>query len=267
MTPVEYAIPSRERSQTLVEKTLPLLRRLGVPPERINVFVAPVELAEYEQAIARAFPGGKTICRLTVGSLGVASQRNGILDYYPPATPVVSFDDDLRDLVVRRNEKTLEPITVDEWEEVVHTGFDLVGRGVSRMWGLYPVPNPYFMKPKVRTDLCYVAAGCYGFLSDPEPDSPLRVSLEDKEDFERSLQVYVADGALVRFEYVSWKTTGYEGAGGMQADGLRTPERILESARELVRRYPGLAKLNLTKKSGKAELRLRDSRPRQSSLA
>lgn len=249
-----YAIPSRARAHVLVEKTLPLLRRLGVPELSTNVYVAAAEEAEYRATLRNA-GFGAIVCR---GEEGMNAQRHAIhKDPDLSGRFVIQLDDDLRDLVIRRDERTLEPIDADGWAELVAAGEVELDAG-ARLWGVYPVPNAYFMKPRVRRDLCYIGGGLFGYVSRPAR-AWWAVTLDDKEDFERSIRAYIA-GGVARFDYVSWRTTGYAGAGGMQTDGQRTDERIRRSAESLARRYPDLCSLNLTKKSGKAELRLRDRR-------
>lgn len=257
---IEYAIPSRARADTLVSKTLPLLRRLGISAERISVFVDESETVEYASALALYDHGDLGLVRLRRGALGMAAQRRAIHDHYPEDSLFVTLDDDLRDLAIRDDETTLRSIAPNEWQDVVETGFEMCESTGARIWGLYPVPNPYFMRPRIRTALTYIGGGLWGCVNRRRDDA-LDVTLEDKEDFERSIRCYLADGAVVRIEYVTWRTEGYAGAGGMQTDGLRTAERIRSSAEILVERYPGLATLNLTKKSGKAEIRLADRRP------
>jgi hypothetical protein len=259
---IEVAIPTRARAETLCAKTLPLLLRLGVAPSSISIFAAPEEHGDYLTALGRTFPAPIVAkLRLAKGAVGMAAQRHAILHAYESGARVVSIDDDIRDLSVRAGDQTLLPLTADEWVSLVDDLYKICDRVGSRLWGLYPVANAYFMKPRIRTDLSYVGGGCFGVINDPSPDSPLRVTLEDKEDFERSLACYETDGAVVRCDYVTWQTEGYAGAGGMQADGTRSSDRIRASADTLVRRFPDLCSLNLTKKSRKAELRLRDRRP------
>lgn len=253
-----YAIPSRARSDVLVQKTMPLLDRLGIPENDRVVFVAPEETAAYRLALDDA---GYPDVPVERGALGMAAQRNAIHASIPEHDRFVTIDDDIRDLAVADDEKTLRPITPEEWAEVVATGWEMLDETGARLWGLYPVPNPYFMRRRVSTRLTYIGGGLWG-CENRLHDDALRVDLEDKEDFERSIRCYLADGAVVRFDYVTWRTEGYHGRGGMQADGLRTAERIEASARTVAERYPDLATLNLTKKSGKAELRLRDRRGR-----
>jgi hypothetical protein len=81
--------------------------------------------------------------------------------------------------------------------------------------------------------------------------------MDDKEDFERSLQYYVKDGRVVRLDDITAKTK-YYGVGGMQEK--RTEKTILEGAETLVKRYPGLCKMYIRESTGHAELRLRDTR-------
>jgi hypothetical protein len=112
------------------------------------------------------------------------------------------------------------------------------------------------MRNDVRVGLYYIGGGLFGHTV--RGDDAELVTLDDKEDYERTLRFFIRDGAVVRLDWATWNTTGYGGEGGMQS--TRTEERIRASAEWLAARYPELASLNLTKKSGKAEVRLR--RPR-----
>lgn len=263
--PCAYAIPSRARSDTLIRKTLPLLDRLRIldPENAVTVFVADDEILTYAKAIRDAGYEEKGVM-VAAGATGMCGQRNAIQAAYALGGHVITIDDDMRDLVVRRNEKRLEPIEPEEWLEIVRLGFEVATGLGARLWGLYPVPNPYFMKPRIRTALCYVGGGLYGWVNRLD-DGALDSTLEYRDDWERSVKCYAADGAVVRFDYVSWRTEGYAGAGGMQTGGDRTKEATLADCEELARRYPGLVTLNLTKKSGWPETRLRDRRPRPKS--
>lgn len=250
-----YAIPSRARAATVVAKTLPLLDRLGIPEDDRAVFVAPEEVIEYRLRLDDA---GYEAVRVQEGAAGVCANRNAITNAIPEGERYVSIDDDLRDLRVMVDEKTLRPITPGEWAEIVATGWEMLDETGARLWGLYPVPNPYFMRRRISTRLVYVAGAVWGI--ENRRDAHL-VDLEYRDDWQRSVQCYVADGAVIRFDYVTWSTEGYHGAGGLQTTGERTPDATLRDCQELVRRYPGLVTLNLTKKSGWPETRLRDRRP------
>lgn len=255
---VEYAIPSRARADTLVAKTLPLLYRLGIPGHRIRVFVTEPEINDYIATISTADLPSEIIDGINVerGAAGMCAQRNRIHEFYGEDVRFVTLDDDLRDIQVRAGSK-LAPIDPLQWEDIVEEGFRICDLTHARIWGLYPVANGFFMKPRVRTDLCYIGGGLFGVVNRTK-DGALLSELEYRDDWERSVKCYVLDGAVVRFDYVTWRTEGYRGHGGMQTEGDRTYEATLRDCKELVRRYPGLVTLNLTKKSGWPETRLRD---------
>ena len=245
------AIPSYRRADTLASKTLPMLGKGGVPLDQITVFICDDERALYEKALA-PFPG----VTLERSQPTLRAARNIIARHYPVDFPVVQVDDDIKGLIRKSGEQTVEDLT--DIHGLILQGFAEADKAKARLWGLYPVKNPYFMKVGVTTGLKYVGGGMFGvrFTGKDDPDL---VVLDDKEDFERSCRFYLNDGAVVRFGDVSWNTTGYGGDGGMQA--YRTPDTISHGANEMVRLFPDLCSLNLSKKSGHPEVRLKDRRP------
>ena len=84
-------------------------------------------------------------------------------------------------------------------------------------------------------------------------------TIDDKEDYERSIKYYLKDGGLLRFNNITCYTKCYKEPGGMQVE--RTHKRIHDSAVYLTKQYPNLCTLNTSKKSGYTEIRLRDTRP------
>ncbi len=256
--PIRFAIRSYRRAETLASKSIPLLRRLCVPDDRVDVFLSDWgERKEYDVALRAA---GVDSIRLIPGTLGCGANGNFIQQWYEPGQRVVALDDDLRDLLIKRNAQLTQPIDPVEFDDALSVGFAAAGEG---LWGIHPVPNAFFQRFKLSTDLRYICGGFYGFTATRDPS--LLVSLEDKEDFERSMLWYLRDGQVARLNWVSMRTTGYSGAGGMQE--TRTPERVDAAARELAARWPSLCSLNTKKKSKWAEVRLRDRRPQPEALA
>lgn len=249
-------VPSYRRPGCLVKKTLPLLLSRGVAPANVTVVVADrAEAADYAKAMHDALGGTAAAIRLEVAVPGMAAVRNWIADTF--RGPVVQIDDDVSDVMRWRDPKHLDP--VEHLPALFEEGFDLAAQAGAGLWGIYPVPNPYFMRPRVRTDLTYIEGGFWGAVLTGAPHQ--RVTLDDKEDYERSLRYYLADGSVVRIEWWTFRANYYTEPGGMQEE--RTPERVDASARELVRRYPELASVNTSKKSRSfTEVRLRDRRKR-----
>jgi hypothetical protein len=252
------AIPSYKRVDTLMTKTLPLLQKYKIDPKRIHVFVAnKEEEAAYKEKLV---PG--TYGKIIVGHKGIGPIRNFIYDYFPKGKPVVSMDDDIKGfLEFDENEKRHEKPLVS-LEKVIQRGFSECKKANCRLWGVYPVPNGFFMKDKVTTDLKYIIACFEGFFN---PGKEIRINtMGHKDDYESSILFYKADGAVVRMNFVAPKTAYYTEPGGLQEykgkGQIRSDEGILAGAKWIVETYPEFATLNLSKKSGRAEVKLKDKR-------
>lgn len=251
----DIAIPSFQRPQICQERTLTTLNRLGVPPGKITVFVA--DGYEYEQYTEACNPG---MCgEIVVAEEGMGAVRRFIQAYYEEGTHLLNVDDDIGGFYRKINDKRYEELDGDGFQTMLRLGFWASERAGARLWGIYPVLNPLFMRQRVRVGLVYIVGAFWGVIN--TRDRNLAVTLDDKEDFERTIKFFLADGNVVRLENYSLKTAYYSTPGGMQV--TRTPERVDKSARLLVERYPLLCKLNLTKKSGKTEVRLVDPKRRK----
>ncbi len=253
---VDYiiAIPSYKRAETLKEKTLKTLEHYNINPKKIDIFVANKE----EEEIYKKTLDKRSYNKLIVGVPKLGPQRNFMSDYYPLNKPIVHMDDDITafiqyDTKAKRNEKPLENL-----EAVFQRGFSECKTHGLRLWGIYPTPNGYFMDDKVDTDLRYII-GCFYGMFNPGTKGPKGIKLElegDKEDYERSIRFYIADGGVIRMRFVAPKTAYYTEKGGLQE--FRTKQTILDGAEWIAKHFPDYATLNLTKKSGHPELRLRD---------
>ena len=252
MSDYRIAIPSYRRAKTLRSKTLSLLTNSNIDPSRIDIFVGD----EDDAALYKRTLPGTWYERIIVGVPGMGPIRNFINDHYPEGQQVLNVDDDIKSIVRRIDDKTLEP--VEDLDGLIKTGFRLAEQSGLRLWGIYPVGNPYFMKRRARFDLTYIVGAFWGTTIGRGDEC--YVTLEDKEDYERTLRYYSVDGGVVRIEDVALVTNYYGEEGGMQHDGNRTPERIEASALMLVERFPDLCSLNTSKKSGHAEIRLKDRR-------
>jgi cellulose synthase/poly-beta-1,6-N-acetylglucosamine synthase-like glycosyltransferase len=250
--PYEIAIPSYKRPETLREKTLAVLKQYKLPAEKITVFVADAEQKKlYEDALVPGSYG-----KIIVGIVGMGAIRNFITSWYPVGTKIVNIDDDIRgfleyDATKPRKEKPLRSLLT-----VIKRGFDECEKVGARLWGVYPVANGFFMKPKVSTDLKYVIGSFWGCIN--PGIKQVKITLDDKEDYQRSILYYKLDDAIVRLNFVAPVSSYYKEPGGMQEE--RTKQRVEKSARWLVKEYPEFAVLNPSKKSGYMEVRLKDMR-------
>lgn len=245
------AIPSYKRAETLKEKTLATLNHYKINPALIHVFVANKE--EYNTYKATLDP--KTYGHLHIAIPGMAAVRNYITRFFPKGKAIFNMDDDIRGFLewspkARRHERPLQDL-----KAAISTGFATLRKEGLRLFGFYPVSNGFFMKDGYTTDLRYIIGSVWGILN---PGPVLTVTIDDKEDYLRSVMMYLLDGGVVRFSCIAPQSAYYKEEGGMQEE--RTMSRIDGSARAMVAAFPDLVTLNLSKKSGMPEVRLRDKR-------
>lgn len=245
------AIPSYKRAATLKEKTLATLQHYRINPALIHVFVANKE--EYQTYKETLDP--KSYGHLHIAIPGMANVRNYITGFFPKGKAIFNMDDDIRGFLeydpgARRHEKPLRDL-----KAVITRGFATLKSEGLRLFGFYPVANGFFMKEGYTTDLRYIIGSVWGILN---PGPILTVTIDDKEDYLRSVMMYLLDGGVVRFSSAAPQSAYYKEEGGMQEE--RTMSRIDGSARAMVAAFPDLVTLNLSKKSGMPEVRLRDKR-------
>jgi hypothetical protein len=246
------AIPSYKRAETLRDKTLTVLKHYNIAPGRIHVFVA----NKQEHDTYKATLDPKSYGHMHIAEPGMAAVRNYITRFFPVGKAIFNMDDDIRGFIefsegAKRNERPLRSLS-----DAITRGFQEARKTGYRLFGFYPVANGYFMKAGHTTDLRYIIGSVWGILN---PGPILTVTIDDKEDYLRSVIMYVLDGGVLRFNGVAPQSAYYKEPGGMQEE--RTMRRIEASAKAMVAAFPDLVKINLTKKSGMPEVRLRDQRP------
>jgi hypothetical protein len=266
--PYVIAIPSYRRADMIYKKTLTTLaQHLGSkPPVLIYVFLAnTTELSEYQSAWPPEFQLDKTMVKFVVGEKGLKNQRNFIMDYFPEQTCIVQMDDDIDEvleLVVPENRplgkrpnraNRLKPI-----QDLHHfwlAAFDRCVATAANIWGIYPVPNAYFMTPTQTTDLRFIVGPMFGVIN--RHDQQLKLTTNEKENVERTLKYFTLDGRVLRYNNITVATRYFKTMGGMQASQRTSARRTnaLKAAEYLHRLYPDLTQIHLDKKSGWPEIK------------
>lgn len=243
----EIAIPSYKRAKTFTKKTLNFLRQTDIDENRVTVFVADeTELNVYRSELESVEFKGK-IC---IGVPTLMAQRNFMRRFYRTGEKIFYLDDDVEEIIERLDEKKSRLVV--NLDHLIRTGFSAARSNDSKLWGIYPVANPYFMKANLRTTISYIVGCTYGQINDPH--EKYDVTLEDKEDFERSILHWHHDRSLARLDWFAPKTRYYKEPGGMQE--TRTEKRVHDSAVVLLKRWPQYCKLNTAKKSNHTEIKL-----------
>jgi hypothetical protein len=251
------AIPSYNRSELIQVKTLALLNRHGIDPSNITIFVANKEQEEiYKKKVPSNLYGN-----IIVGKIGLKEQRNFIMDYYPEGKHIVQMDDDLEKIVElttltprSRNTKTMGLKSLEDLDAFIKKAFEKCKAEDIYLWGVYPLANSRFMSPKVTTDLRFIVGPFWGIINRHRPD--LLITIDEKENAERTLQHYTIDHKVLRFNNVGIETRYYKNKGGMQNEGKNRKEEALKSVLYLHDKYPKLTKIYLGKKSGVPEIHM-----------
>lgn len=264
------AIPSYRRPETLRDRTLKVLQKYKIDPNKIYIFVSD---SEQKKIYENTLPKG-SYKQIVVGKPGIKNIRNFMPKYFKQGQYIFYIDDDIyrvSDTYSTNNTNNKDTFKLRELKslkDLINQGFKLCEESKMTNWGVYPVENPYFCKRKtknvsdyVSTKLCYIMGGFTGVINNHKAE--IR-TIDDKEDYERSIKYYLKDGGLLRFNNVCCYTKCYKEPGGMQVE--RTKKRIHDSAVYLTKVYPELCTLNTSKKSGFTEVRLRDRRKNHQDL-
>lgn len=246
-------VPSLHRADLLTRRTVQLLVRCAVPPSMVQVWLSDeADWAEYDGALHRAgYPA-----QLHVGAPGLAANRLAAMRANPPGARLLWLDDDLSDLMTLGPDgRTLVP--TNGLLGAATRGFRLCAEVRARLWGISPVANAFYMKREARAGLLFAVGYLYGAVNDQ--GSITATQLCEKEDYERTLRCWRADGAVVRLADMAAICPVYRGGGGM----VENPHRMAaqrNAVRYLAAGWPAYVHENPRRRSGYPEITLRGPR-------
>lgn len=233
-------VPSYNRVDIFKKKTLAFLKKHNIGSDKIFVFVA-----NEEQKSVYNSPDYITI----VGVLGLVPQRNYICNYFPANKLIVSFDDDVDDLVELDSNDRLQPLA--NLDSFLQEGFKNCLEKNAKLWGAYSTPNAFFMNRKVTTDLKFIIGSFFCFINTAViPVIPYGTG--EKEDYQRCLAYWERDGIIIRYNNVAVKTNTYKTPGGLQAGDRLVREQ--DTVAKILERWSHLVSLNTRRKSKYPEL-------------
>lgn len=257
MNQEEYiiCIPTYQRPDILVSKTLKTLQDCNIEPRKIYIFVASSQQAvEYRKIVPK-----HTYNQIIIGKKGITSQRNFIRSYFPEGTNIVSIDDDI-DAFYKLD--TISSISTDKCtldiftslDDLCKKAFHLCKEHGVKLWGIYPVKNIFYMNSSISYDLKFILGTFYGFVNNHDPD--LYVSLPEKEDYEMTIKHFLKDGNVIRFNDICIKTKFHNQKGGISAIANKTERFQInqECANALRKKYPDFGYIR-HRKNGMAEFK------------
>lgn len=250
------AIPSYDRPEAIIGKSLKTLADGGVPSNLVHIFVANKEEENrYKSAIPKNMYG-----KIIVGKIGITEQRKFIINHYPENQQIVSIDDDVEGLYRKISDKELKKIT--DIHSFFKNAFSVLNEENLYIWGVYPVYNPFFMKNKTTTDLKFIIGTLYGFINRKTKSVQPSSKIKEKEDYEQSIKYFIKDGGVIRFNDVTIKAKKHAPGGLGVTEGRLEANRI--AADYLAENYPGYVSV-FHRANGMTEVRMarikRDEKP------
>jgi hypothetical protein len=121
------------------------------------------------------------------------------------------------------------------------------------LFGVYPVNNPYFMSNSITYNLRFIVGPFWGIIN--RHNKNLKLTIDEKEDVERTILYYREDKKILRYNNISFKTSYYIEKGGMQTENKDRKEESFKSSIYLSLKYPYYCHLKpKKKKSGFTEV-------------
>ena len=235
----KIAIPSYDRAETLLKKTLNTL--VNIPNDLITIFVANEEQYDIYRQYIKDY-------KIVIGKLGITNQRIFIKNYYKEGTYIVSIDDDVEGVYQLVGDKLVAIVDLDLFFK---EAFDLLKKENLFIWGVYPVKNAFFMKPTKTTNLKFIIGTLYGFIV--RHTKELEPVCEEKEDYEQSILYYLKDGGVMRHNDITIKTK-FKSKGGLGTIQGRYKANE-EASLYLSNKYPKL--VTMYKRKEMYELRIK----------
>jgi hypothetical protein len=273
--PYVIAIPTYRREKIIIQKTLQTLFYHKIDASLITLFLANVD--EYNRYV-EYFINVKSLnpqldvnyykfiesLNMVIGNLGLKAQRNFISDYYLDNQYIVELDDDIEGIKMlvidkndKKNRKKWTLIDIPKLDNMIKQAFKMCKELNAYIWGIYPIANAYFMSPIVSTSLKFIVGPMFGIIN--RKDDTLKLSIDEKENVERTLQYYTKDGIVLRFNNITVNTKYYTNPGGMQTNKGAKAQRMtnaLTSAKYLHNNYPDLTTIFYRTKTKRPEIKL-----------
>jgi len=242
------AIPSYNRVDVIIQKTLDTLLKGNVSPSRIYIFVANAQ----QYNLYKTHVPKEMYNEIIIGKIGITRQRRFISSYFPENQYIVSIDDDVEELNKLKNADTLTRI--HNLDAFFNKAYDLLRKEHLYLWGIYPVRNAFFMKPKITTDLRFIIGVLHGYINRHNNKLLPSIRIESKEDYEQSILFYKMDGGVLRFNNVAAKTKFYSN-GGLGSDLTDRFKKNQSAAEYLQKTYPDIITI-FHRKNGMPEVKV-----------
>lgn len=237
---MKIVVPSYNRPNILREKTFNLLLRHHIFEWATLDIV--VETKEMKKIYNQFIPDHPKINYIISNTKGICEKRNFVRWYYRHETDleeILCLDDDIEDILAVFNGVNLQDLYM--------RGFELCKKAGATLWGINHLHNNHFMKKQkpFYTKLVYIQGGFAGIIFDRTKEG-VQADVDIFEDFQFSLETYLRDGVLFKFNHYYLKTEYQEEVGGIRESMGGFENRKAETQRTIpymIDRYGDMLKL------------------------
>lgn len=249
---IVFVVKSHQRVGRFKEKTYnKVILHYGFDLSKVHVFVSTDEdLIAY----TKAYPEIKII----QAPFGIVGVDNFITNYFNEGQKIIYMNDDVSMICEVSPDNKFTNVQQEELYRVVNTMFEIMVANDITYGGFYPVQNTMFMLGGKEVKLGL------SLIMDPFSltinNKKIVITIGDKSDFEKSILHYSDKGALLRYNRICFKAEYYGKVGGFQGRDSNTE---LQTAKDLMAKYPHhVASVNV-KKEGKTSLKLKSLPPKK----
>lgn len=174
---------------------------------------------------------------ITNKPIGIAGQRNAILDYFSKDEMIIMLDDDIKSFKKLSQRRKLEVMSNEEVKELFVNAFANCQFNDCALWGIYPVPNEFYMKNKINNK-GFIIGTCMGIIIN---DLRFDEDIQAKEDYDYTLQNIKKYHKLIRYEYITFdKCNSSDGGCGT----YRNKDSEFEDFNKLLNKWGSLIRIN-----------------------
>jgi len=255
-----FVVKSHERLERFYEKTYSkIILKYGFDLSKVYVFVSTdKDKTEYQEKYKEI--------NIVKAPKGVAAVDNFITDYFDEGQKIIYMNDDVstilylkgNGLIANEVQKLVE-INKDNLYIVIKECFRIMEKNNITYGGFYPVANDFYMKnSKGRfTFGLSLIMDPFSFVIN---NKKVRITISDKSDFEKSIQHFTYQGAILRCNFMALKVEYYGKKGGFQG---RDDITEWETANKMLNKYPDYISSVIVKKEGKTSLRFKKMKPKK----
>ena len=188
---------------------------------------------------------------------GICETRNFLRTYYREQKKydgVVYIDDDIDDIFEFINKKMIK--SLPDLKQFLDQAFKTTKEKNLNLFGVSALHNPFFLSAVVSTNLKYVCGAFCGEIIDRDKHQ-IHCDVDHFEDFQFTMEHFLRDGGVVRFNGIGLKTKYFETKGGIceSLGGLEARQiQMNENMNYLADRYGDMCRV--THKKFGTDLRL-----------